>query len=38
MLPDSLWPTTRAAVAGIDGLHRLTGLPWWASLALTGGW
>lgn len=34
-LPDNLWPTTRTAVGAIDGLHRLTGLPWWATLTLT---
>ena len=34
-LPEKLWPTTRAAVGAIDGLHRLTGLPWWATLTLT---
>ena len=34
-LPETLWPTTRAAVDAIDGLHRLTGLPWWATLTLT---
>ena len=34
-LPENLWPTTRAAVDAIDGLHRLTGLPWWATLTLT---
>lgn len=32
---DKLWPTTRGAVSLIDGLHRATGLPWWATLSLT---
>lgn len=34
-LPESLWPTTKAFVGLIDGLHTYTGLPWWATLSLT---
>ena len=34
-LSESLWPTTKAFVGLIDGLHTYTGLPWWATLSLT---
>ncbi len=34
-LPETLWPTTKAFVSLIDGLHSYTGLPWWATLSLT---
>ncbi|CAL8465063.1 g4598 [Coccomyxa elongata] len=34
-LPESLWPTTKAFVNLIDGVHTYTGLPWWATLSLT---
>ncbi len=30
-----MWPTTKAFVNLIDGVHSYTGLPWWATLSLT---
>lgn len=34
-LPESVWPTTKAFISLIDGVHSYTGLPWWATLSLT---
>ncbi|BDA50658.1 probable mitochondrial inner membrane protein OXA1L [Coccomyxa sp. Obi] len=34
-LPEKLWPTTKAFVSLIDGVHSYTGLPWWTTLSLT---